>query len=323
MLTSFDGHLAVVINSFNRVSLLKEALPSIERTLDKTLIESSIIIFEAGSTDGSMEFIDKYSVDSKIQIICISPPANYSNTFSGGCNFAIDFAAKKYKDLKWIFLYETDNFLSNQNAVSDALSIIDKKPNLGAIGFTVEKYDTSKVGYGQKFPTLLSFIMGQQLTAKLGLLDPKPTWIEENGYKWTYEDIVYTSPLLINFNAWKQTHGMDSTNFPFSDSDNDWCWRLLEKGWRCAVLDTNGVIHDNKSVTSSWSSKRTLDFHKARYRLLRKHKGIKVEIIKPLLIIRHIIESSILFLGFLGGKKKISNINVRLTLIKKVIHNYS
>lgn len=323
MSRSFTGQLVVIINSYNRMSLLKEALPSIEKTLLNTPVQSSIIVFEAGSTDGSRQYIEKYAETSNVGILCITPPPHLPNTFSDGCNYAVEHAARTFSNLKWCFLYETDNYISNHHALSSALSVIEDKESMAAIGFTVEKFEGSKAGYGQKFPGIFSFLLGQQLTQILKLLEPRPQWVKENDQRWSYCDIVYTSPLLIRYAAWKQVSGMDSINFPFSDSDNDWCWRLFKNGWKCAVLDAHGVVHDNRTLTSSWSSTRTLDFHRARFKLLKKHKGNVVTLIKPLLALRHLSELLILGLGMIAGRKKSENLVARLSLIKRVMMNYS
>lgn len=323
MSRSFTGQLAVIINSYNRMSLLKEALPAIEKTLLNTPVQSYVVVFEAGSTDGSRQFIETYAKGSAVKILCISPPPHLPGTFSDGCNYAIEYAAGAISNLKWCFLYETDNYISNHSALSSALAIIDENESMGAIGFTVEKLDGSKAGYGQKFPSVISFLLGQQLTQILKLQEPRPLWVKEQDHRWTYCDIVYTSPLLVRYDAWKKVNGMDSINFPFSDSDNDWCWRLLKSGWKCAVLDIQGVVHDNRTLTSSWSSKRTLDFHQGRYRLLKKHKGDIIFLIKPLLALRHLSELAILALAMMAGRKKRENLTARLSLIKRVMMNYS
>jgi len=318
----YTDQLAVIINSYNRCNLLKIALPAIEATLLNTAVESCIVIFEAGSDDGSSEFIEWYSMSSKVDIFCVRAPAGIANTFSGGCNYAVERAAKLCPGLRWCFFYETDNFISNHDALSAAIDLMTSKKDLAAVGFTVEKTDGSKAGYGQKFPNLWSFIVGQHVSHALGILDPRSEWREE-AYKWAYCDIVYTSPLLVDYQAWKRTGGMDSVNFPFSDSDNDWCWRLKKIGLHCAVLDVTGVVHDNREQASSWSANRTINFHQARFSLLKKHKGSVVNAIKPLLALRHIAELLLLSGSVITKRKESRKLSARITLIKRVMLNYS
>jgi glycosyltransferase involved in cell wall biosynthesis len=47
--------LLVILSSFNRTELLKEALASLCRVLPELPIESAVIILDAGSNDGSRE----------------------------------------------------------------------------------------------------------------------------------------------------------------------------------------------------------------------------------------------------------------------------
>jgi GT2 family glycosyltransferase len=319
----FSGKLAVIINSYNRLSLLSIALPALELTLLNTPVDSCVVIFEAGSTDGSSEFIEKFKLNSKLNILCITPPKDLPDSFASGCNYAIQYAAERFKNLKWCFFYETDNFISNHNALTSALKLMEANHDIAAIGFTVEKVDGLKVGYGQRFPNLFSFIIGQHASHGLRILEPRPKWNSEPECRWSYCDIVYTSPLLVNYSVWKKTGGMDSENFPFSDSDNDWCWRLKKLGLKCAVIDLPGVVHDNRNQASSWSANRTLNFHQARYSLLRKHKGKIVHTIKPLLALRHITELMLLSGALLVGKKDSAKLSARVMLIKGVMDNYT
>jgi len=49
--------LVVIINSFNRCSLLERAMTSLTEALRSARFGSAIIVFEAGSSDGSLEFL--------------------------------------------------------------------------------------------------------------------------------------------------------------------------------------------------------------------------------------------------------------------------
>lgn len=316
--------LVVIINSFNRFPLLREALLSVSQVLEHTPIQSAIIVFEAGSTDGSVEFIEKFSVYTQnIQIICLHPGRDIDHSFSAGCNQSVQFATKQFPKLKWCFFFETDNLMTNETALLIAVKLLETEEQLAAVGFTVERYDGQKAGFGRCFPTPLAFLVGQQLSQALGLDNmPIKQWYPFADYPWSFCDIVFTSPLLVKYSAWESIGGMDTVRFPYSDCDSDWCWRAYEKGWRVAVLDIPGVIHDNRNQSSAWSGNRVIDFHQARLGLLLKHRGNWIATIKLMLFLRHCLEFLILiFLSFHDQRAK-KSLNQRIILMKTVFNNY-
>jgi GT2 family glycosyltransferase len=317
--------LVVIINSFNRLPLLRESIASVTQALKHTPLKSAVIVFEAGSTDGSIEFIEEFAgYTQQPQIICLHPSADTDRSFSAGCNFAVEFAAKTFPHLKWCFFYETDNVIKNEFALPLAIELLKQEQNLAAIGFTVEKHDGKKAGFGSCFPTALSFVVGQQLSQKLSLELPQISkWYPFSGVLWGVCDIVFTSPLLIRYSAWQSTNGMDTVMFPYSDCDIDWCWQVYKQGWRVGVLDITGVIHDNQKQVSAWSEKRVTDFHRARLRLLLKHRGQWMTWLRLILLLRHCLE--IFLLRFFSHKYKLDkkqSLEKRVTLIKTVFQGY-
>lgn len=320
-----DLKLAAIVNSRNRLALLKVALPSLVAAL-RNINSSAIIIFDAGSDDGSLEYIKSVQADISIgiPIYCCQPAPQDDRSFSAGVNSAARYAMREFPNLEWLFLFETDNCIVNLNALPLAIDLLKTESRLAGAGFTVEKYDGSKAGFGCPFPGPLSFIFGTRLTAWAGRLFPKTLdWQDRGQCSWALCDVVYTSPILICREAWEKSGGLDEKVFPFSDCDIDWAWRIYKMGWRLGVLKISGVIHDNKNIASQWSVTRTLDFHKARLSLLQRHLGRWVMCIKPILFFRHCIELMLILpmVAFIGYPKEA--IGKRLVLIKTVFKNYS
>lgn len=312
--------LAVIINSFNRLELLHESLLSVVNSLNISLpTKYAIVVFDAGSTDGSIEFIQEFAnCNQTFPLILICPPSSTDRSFAAGCNFAIQQASASFPKLKWGFLFETDNFITNPNAISLGIKLLEKEDKLAGVGFTVKG-----AGFGATFPTPISFMLGQQISQYFGLGNPKiDNWYSIGESSWGYSDIVFTSPILIKHSVWQSTGGMDSNQFPFSDSDCDWCWTVYEKGWRLAIINTFGITHDNRKIASEWSSKRVLDYHRARLRLLVKHRGDWVLNLKLFLAIRHYLEFLILLLKSILSAQARNSLSSRMILIKTVLSNY-
>jgi GT2 family glycosyltransferase len=316
--------LAVIINSFNRLSLLRQALPSITQALELLTLKSVVIVFDAGSTDGSVEFIKNFSTHSqKPQIIYICASADMDRSFSAGCNFAVEFAAQRYPQIKWCLFFETDNLIVNELALPLAVKLLEQEEELAGVGFTVESCDGQKSPFGCRFPTPLAFCLGRQLSRRLRLEQTQiNNWYSFDGVRWGVSDVVYTSPILLRYSAWQATGGMDAAKFPFSDCDVDWCWTVYKKGLHVAVLDIPGVIHDNRMQKSEWSANRAINFHRARLRLLLKHVGQWVALLKPILFIRHCLEVFLLTFGSLHFERAKKSLPQCKILINTVFNRY-
>ncbi len=90
-----------------------------------------------------------------------------------------------------------------------------------------------------------------------------------------------------------------------------------------AVIASDNVLHDNLEQLSAWSANRVVDFHRNRFRLLKRHRGKHVALLKPFLFIRHWLEAMILArksAADLMAKEKLAK---RKQLLRTVWSNYS
>jgi GT2 family glycosyltransferase len=287
--------LVAIINSYNRHTLLERAIASLSEALRSARFGSAIIVFEAGSNDGSGEFLGWWRENhpgDKLGLIEASPNRR---SFSDGVNIACTEAIARFPKCRWLFLYETDNCLKSAEPLEKAIALLERQPQIAAAGFTVKQHDGKFYGYGMRFPTALSFALGRNLAARLNLHAPNNSaWQLSDGIRWRRCDVVFTSPLLIRREAWEQSGGFDAPNFPFSDTDLDWAWRCAKLGWKMAVIASDDVVHDNLEQLSAWSANRAVDFHRNRLRLLKRHRGKHVAMLKPFLFLRHWLETLIL-----------------------------
>lgn len=315
---------AAIINSFNRLSLLKNGLPALLEALRACPWKSLVVVFDAGSTDGSQEWLREYIAENPQILIKLLPAqAGCDSSFSAGVNAACLYALQQCPDLQWLFLYETDNFMSGSSPLILATELLEQQESIAAVGYTVRKFSGDFAGLGCAFPSAIQFLLGQQISAYLQLDRPR---LQLGGCvdncNWSTCDVVYTSPLLIRVSAWKESEGMDAKCFPFSDCDIDWAWRLHELGWKMAVLDVDGVVHDNRQELSSWSDSRVLHFHRARLKLLARHLGSWVYCLKPLLWLRHLLELGLLLPAVVFKFRPPASLKKRWRLLQSVGANY-
>jgi GT2 family glycosyltransferase len=316
--------LVGVVNSFNRKSLLEASLPSLTLALRQLPFSTAIVVFEAGSTDGSLEWLRAYrSSCASLEIFVLTPDPGEDSSFAAGVNAGCRQAILSYPELQWLLLFETDNSIAGGEPIALAARLLSSYAEVGAAGFTVTRRSGEPTGFGCSFPTVPQFLMGQQLAAMLHLDQPhmslEPLF---DGYRWGTCDVVFTSPLLIKRKAWEESGGLDAAMFPFADCDLDWCWRVQQNGWKMAVLELKDVIHDNEDQFSAWSARRVLSFHRARLCLLQRHRHARASLLKPVLLARHVFEFVALafaspFLSHPGGSLK-----KRWLLITTVMYGY-
>jgi GT2 family glycosyltransferase len=287
--------LVAIVNSFNRRSLLERAIESLTESLRKARFRWAIVVFEAGSNDGSAEYLKGRRAKAPGDNLFVIEASGDRRSFSDGVNEASAFALARFPNCRWLFLYETDNCLMDVGPIEKAIALLNLEPRLAAVGFTVKQHDGRFFGYGMQFPSMLSFALGQNLAALCKLHGPNNSaWHTSDGIRWRTCDAVFTSPLLVRRQAWEQTKGFDAANFPFSDTDLDWAWRCAKLGWVMAIIASEDVIHDNLEQLSAWSANRVVDFHRNRFRLLKRHRGRQVALLKPILFLRHALEALIL-----------------------------
>ena len=284
--------LAAAINSFNRRQLLEKAITSLSSALRKVPFGSAIVVFDAGSNDGSREFLDDWKRSNPQDNLTIVRPGHGGTSFSDGVNAACSSALTQFPGCRWLLLFETDNWVSDAEPISRAIALLQRQPRLAAAGFTVRKHNGSYCGYGMRFPSFLSLALGPNLALLWNLHPPNESpWQVSDAIRWRLCDIVFTSPLVIRREAWEQVGGFDADSFPFSDSDLDWAWRSAKAGWKIAVIASDGVVHDNLEQASAWSANRAVDFHRSRFRLLSRHRGRWAALLKPVLFLRHCAEA--------------------------------
>ena len=317
--------LVAVINSYNRKALLERAITSLMEALQKAAFASAVVVFEAGSDDGSKEFLEEWQRRRPADPLVVVAPLDERTSFSDGVNRGCAEAIARFPSCRWLLLYETDNSLKQPEPLEQAISLLSGEPRLAAAGFTVQRHDGSFGGYGMGFPSWFSFLAGQNLAARWNLHRPNDSpWQLAQGVRWRLCDVVFSSPLVIRREAWEELGGFDARVFPFSDSDLDWAWRCQKAGWSTAVIASEDVVHDNLQQSSPGSANRVIDFHRSRLRLLRRHRNDRTPaLLKPVLFLRHGLEAIVLACRSFsdpGAKVKLAK---RQQMLRSVWTDYS
>lgn len=286
--------IAIIINSFNRLELLRECLGALQAWLPQSAFADrcAVVVFEAGSTDGSIAWLQGPAQALGFPVEVLLPAPGADTSFASGLNAGVARAEAQFPALGYLLFYETDNQILEPEPLAQALAQLATRPTLGACGFTVRLRSGRPTGVGEPFPTLLNFALGKPLVHRLQLETIPYRWERDaEGVEFSEVDVVYTSPLLVRLRAWQESGGLDSQRFPFSDCDVDWARRLYNLGWRMGVVRTDAVIHDNQAALSAWSKSRALQNHRGRLRYFQRHRPVGVLAVWPgALLLRHLVE---------------------------------
>jgi len=318
-------HIAFIINSYNRRRLLEVCLRSLEACINQGANDFvvSVIVYDAGSTDGTLEWLAEHDEDWPFKLIWINGTADPDTSFAAGLNCASERALSGPEKPDYLMFYETDNQIRDAGEISKLIEILQSDQALAACGYTVKKIDGSEAGFGANFPRLWHFLLGPRSVHFFGLEQPKARWENRNGCKFTKTDVVYTSPLLVKSEAWTESGGLDQENFPFSECDVDWAKRLSKLGWEMGVIESIGAIHDNADALSSWSNQRALHFHRGRLRYFEKHYPKRTRLLCPhLLCLRHLCEKLIVTVAIRDPERKAHLSKICSTLIRSCWRRY-
>ncbi len=316
-----DIRIAILINSFNRVDLFREALRPLQQWLptdDNFRGQVAIVVYDAGSTDGTLEWLADQKKQASFPMEVITPQSAEEDTsFAAGLNTIAAYAIERYTHLQYLLFYETDNQILSAPPLAKARGVLERHENMAACGFTVRYVDGRPAGIGASFPTVWKFLLGPKLVHALKMdairYRNADAFLESD---YGILDIVHTSPLLVKVEAWLDSGGLDAERFPFSDCDLDWAKVLHDRGWLLSVIKTDDVIHDNQAAISSWSANRAIMSHQGRLRYLKKHAKGRVFLAWPAgLLLRHGVEwilSNVVYLGKPERRRQIRQTTGRL-----------
>ena len=206
--------ISVVMLNFNGLTYLKKTIPKI---LKLNWPNYEFVIIDNGSTDGSIEFINKFD---KIRLIKNGKNLGYSK----GKNIGVKNARGKY-----ILLLDNDMIIENKNILSDLLKFYSSKKNIAFVSTTMINLNEKKtIMYG----CFYSFY-GQR-EKKLIYPSKLP------------KDYIVPAPsggnIFFKKDIWKKLGGYDES-FPFNIDDYDIGARSVIYGYNNYILNLNPIVH--------------------------------------------------------------------------------
>ena len=238
----------IVVVNWNARDLLASCLRSVYAAVSGPHFE--VIVVDNGSTDGSTAMVrDQFR---QVQLI-----ENQQNEgFAVANNQAIRASRGRY-----VLLLNSDT-LVRQGALEAMVSFADRHPEVGIVGCKLLNADGSLQPSWARFPTFWSELRGRNVRRWRSLAD-------EPAYE---VDWVGGACLLARREAIDQVGLLDEGYFMYSE-EMDWCYRMVQRGWRVCYLAAAEVTHLGGGSSKRASDALAVALYRSKLRFFQKHYG--------------------------------------------------
>lgn len=252
--------VSIIIVNYNGKKWLKKCFDSL---INQTYKNFEIIFVDNGSSDESVEYIEKNYTDKRIKII----ESKNNLGFAGGNNLGINIAKGEL-----ILLLNNDVWVEKTFLNDYIQSYVEKKVDV--VAAREAKYD------GMLTP---------RYTTKIDLLGhPAPVYDKYNKIEPFYLSgvcILFTKKLYLD------TKGLDNNFFMYFE-ETDWFWRLHLLGYNIHQIDNITVYHYGSGSTGAgikylcflWRNQNTLQM------LLKNYSLHNLLWVLPIYVMQNIIE---------------------------------
>lgn len=195
--------------------------------------------------------------------------------------------------------------------VSRAANYFQQRPGLGAAGMRLVDSDGRPTGSFSREPHLFGFVLGQKMEAVLKRFRERLGWGRV---------VLYSCGVALRRRAFLEIGGFDN-DYRFLDADIDFFLRLQDEGWDVEVCDALVAFHEGGGSPGADES-RVVQFHRARWKLLRDHGKIRWPRLTSLFLVgRHIVEVIVLGLLYMTriDRTEISKIRDRRALVRGAV----
>lgn len=225
--------LSVVLICWNSLSYLREALASLQTTL-QVAQDSEIILIDNGSTDGTDQFIAENYPNIKYQRL----PENRGVAYAR--NRGIEIAQGNY-----IWLLDDDT-IANGEALKAMLCYMKKTPQCGICGCRLVNAEGETQQSYKVYPGLWVKVCNV-LNRNKGSKDPYATQLEKGEpFEPTY---IIGACQLLRREMVQQIGLLDEKIF-YGPEDADYCLRARNCGWSVAYLPQVSITHHWKRITN-------------------------------------------------------------------------
>lgn len=239
--------LSIIIVDYNAKKLVFDCLDSIKENVHE--IKFEVILVDNASPDK----IDEEDLKKYNFVKFISNKQNHG--FGNGNNIGVKEANGEY-----LFLLNPDTIIID-NSIQKMLRCLRNHKEIGALTCLMgpNKKTLQKNFFG-KFQSIASVTLRRYNYQKIDLSE-----------EFFYTDIVTGAALMIRRELFDKIGGFDERFFMYLE-DDDLCKRLVDSGYKNAVLNTARIIHlEGKSISKN--SERKKIYYKSQDLYWQKHNG--------------------------------------------------
>ncbi|MFI3286888.1 MAG: glycosyltransferase family 2 protein [Rikenellaceae bacterium] len=238
--------IAVVILNWNGRDFLEKFLPGVVRHS----IEARVIVADNGSTDTSLEYIEKHFSSSEIEVISLE--RNYG--FAEGYNRALDIVNTRYSDtIKYYLLLNSDVEVT-EGWLTPILSLFKEEENTAAIQPKIlsqilrERFEYAGASGGFIDSLGFPFCRGRIMSHSE----------QDNGQYDNIRPIFWATgaALAIRSEVWHRLGGLDPIFFAHME-EIDLCWRVKRLGYTIKVVPESVVYHVGGGTLPPSSPRKT------------------------------------------------------------------
>lgn len=248
--------ISIIIVNFNTFDLTRDCVESVIKSLNYARLSGEILIVDNASADGSGKRLEEYFKDYPNIKVILNP---INGGFSAGNNLALSEAKGKY-----ILLLNSDTLIG-EDTLKECVDYLNTHPQYTALGCKVLLEDgTLDAACKRSFPTPMG-----ALYHFLKLDDLFPNSKRFGSYNLTYlnEDEINEVEcltgafLLFRREAYEKIGGLSEDYFMYCE-DNDFCYRLIDAGYKIVYYPKTQITHFKKK---SWNAKKNPDVLNAFY----------------------------------------------------------
>ncbi len=256
--------ITIVIVNYKTAALSCQAVQYAKDHAAAESIAVHIAVVDNGSGDGSVQAIRSAHPD----ITVIDSGANLG--FSAGNNLIL-------RDVKtpYVMLLNSDAFIQ-AGMLRRLVDVLDRNPNIGAIGPRILNPDGTDQDYPCRFPTIPEMmrraVRGPQFPAQ-----------GRDAAQLIPIDRIHGCCLMTRRSVLEQVGILDEQFFMY-DEDMDWCLRCRKAGWILCLVPNAAVIHLGGQTSGrapsgrrqaktlrAFNTRMSYELRKSRYILYRKH----------------------------------------------------
>lgn len=279
---------AVVLNWNN----YRDTRDCIESLLNSSLLRTQIVLVDNGSTDGSIERLEKdYVGDTRVHVI--RNKANYG--FARGVNVGIGYALSQ--GAEFVFLINNDAIV-DQSCVQMLIASVEHNNDAGIVGPRIFYYaDPKRIWHGGgHFRLLKSDVVNCE---KNKLVTQCSEETREVGF-------ITGCAMLIKRDVLEKIGVLDE-DYLFYGEDVDFCLRARKAGFKLLYVPKAKAWHKIENIAKDRTSPFVL-YHIARSRILVLRKNFALPYFLYGLLIHLLIYTPFRFLQIMQGSRSLKSV---------------